>query len=922
MLAFFSVGVKAQITSSAPCSLAAPSFATSAPNIFNDRQEQDLGDALAESVEAELHLAPSSADDQLTRIGEKLLATLPPTGIRYRFRIYDSGEVNGFSLAGGRVYISRKLIAAVQNEDELAGVLAHEIGHLATHQSAIGMTRSLRIRLGVTQVGDRADIFAKVHQLFSTPAKLQEDRFDENKDEIVADHVAIYALIRAGYAPQSFPDFFDKVSMNKGKTGNWFTDFLSLTQEDSQRFRAARKYIATLPAECRASQPEASEAFKSWMHGVLEDRVKIAAVGKVDDRPLKLEDPLRPGLWNIRFSPNGRYVLAQDEESISVVDKDETRVLFRIDAPDVQEAQFTPDSSEVVFHDSNLRVERWNVASGKRTAVHELVVYDGCNQTLLAPDARTLVCININVHSDSPRMSLRLIDVESGKPYFENPSFYQFRSLSSYYMAVRFELEIIEGAEFADLRVSPDGRYLFVVADNTSFGYDLVSRQPVPLGKKFKDLTETHICFLAPDKILVTGSPKSFKSPTMPAQVLSFPDGKVLNETELAGEHFWPVTKNGLLRVWPLKDYAVGILDPLQKKIVMAWKLPAIDVWENSVAVESISGGLQIQEIGKDDSTRIPLPLGPLPELRAAAVAPDGMYLAASVRTRGEIWDLQTGKKLKVTRPFRSAWMDDGDNLFAQFPQVYELDPMEVKTSLIPLQSKILGKYEGQDWQYRDLQYRFNPLDKGKFTSTHATLQVTRMETPKLVWSRDFSDETPAVWRADNDRMVLAWDLSCFQAKTEIKKYPQLLRQAETLKNHKKGLLIETINAQTGEPNQLVVIPEIDLTRGWNDERWAIVSGDVVLAHGEHGNTVIYRMEDGAKVGEFFGFAIATDVNADIVVAVNREDEILLVNEHDGKELQRFSLGSPVRLARVVGGEKKELLVLTADQVIHRIPMP
>ncbi len=113
--------------------------------------------------------------------------------IHYRFRMYDSGEINGFSLTGGRVYISRKLIAAVKNEDEIAGVLAHEIGHLATHQTAIELTRSFRIRLGITQVGDRADIFAKVHLFFSTPAKSNEEQDSGSKDELVADHVGMYA---------------------------------------------------------------------------------------------------------------------------------------------------------------------------------------------------------------------------------------------------------------------------------------------------------------------------------------------------------------------------------------------------------------------------------------------------------------------------------------------------------------------------------------------------------------------------------------------------------------------------------------------------------------------------------------------------------------------------------------------------------
>ena len=168
--------LSAQSAASSQCELPAPNFTTTGPNIFNDRQEQDLGDALAEYFEADMRIAPPAADDELTRIGEKMLATLPPSGIHYRFRIYDSGEVNAFSVAGGRVYVSRKLIAAVKSEDELAGVVAHELGHLSTHQTAIEMSYLFKVRMGVTQVGDRADIFAKVHQFLSTPERKMRRR--------------------------------------------------------------------------------------------------------------------------------------------------------------------------------------------------------------------------------------------------------------------------------------------------------------------------------------------------------------------------------------------------------------------------------------------------------------------------------------------------------------------------------------------------------------------------------------------------------------------------------------------------------------------------------------------------------------------------------------------------------------------------
>jgi predicted Zn-dependent protease len=72
----------------------------------------------------------------LEQIGTRLLAVLPPTHIKFHFVLVDSVEINGFSLAGGRVYITRKLVANAHNEDEVAGVIAHEMGHILSHQFA------------------------------------------------------------------------------------------------------------------------------------------------------------------------------------------------------------------------------------------------------------------------------------------------------------------------------------------------------------------------------------------------------------------------------------------------------------------------------------------------------------------------------------------------------------------------------------------------------------------------------------------------------------------------------------------------------------------------------------------------------------------------------------------------------------------
>jgi outer membrane protein assembly factor BamB len=318
---------------------------------------------------------------------------------------------------------------------------------------------------------------------------------------------------------------------------------------------------------------------------------------------------------------------------------------------------------------------------------------------------------------------------------------------------------------------------------------------------------------------------------------------------------------------------------------------------------------------------RFPLPLGPLPRPRAAFFSRDGKYLALSIRTRAQVWNVETGKSVFLSRPFGSAWIDSNDRLFVQFPKYIDRDVQEGVVDLTTQKSKDFGKYDAGDFQFQNLQIRFTPLGKGKETTRHAKLEVKNMETQAVSWTRDYPHETPAIWPAEDNRMVLAWDLNSDAAKNEIKSNPSLQQQVKALPTPKKGMLLATVVPDTGAPLQQVILPEAHLATSVTDYRRASVSGDFVLARNEGGNTTIYRLSDGGKVGEFVGESLATDASTGIVAALHREDEIILIDEHTGKELRRFTLGSRVLLAQIVGSKEKTLLILTADQVVHRLPL-
>jgi predicted Zn-dependent protease len=92
-------------------------------NIFSPEQEIVLGDLNYQRMSGELRFINDHAlQAYITALGQKLVKHLPPTGLRFQFYIVDMPEANAFNTPGGFVFVSRKLIGFVNNEDELAGV--------------------------------------------------------------------------------------------------------------------------------------------------------------------------------------------------------------------------------------------------------------------------------------------------------------------------------------------------------------------------------------------------------------------------------------------------------------------------------------------------------------------------------------------------------------------------------------------------------------------------------------------------------------------------------------------------------------------------------------------------------------------------------------------------------------------------------
>ncbi|HEX8339013.1 MAG TPA: M48 family metalloprotease, partial [Pyrinomonadaceae bacterium] len=422
-----------------PCQQPAVSAASRAQSIFSPRQEMELGDVIAEHAQRDYRiLEEPETTGFLRRVGERLVKQLPPTEMRYQFFVVDLPDANAFTMPGGRIYVTRKLIAFAASEDELAGVLAHELGHAASGQLAADMTRIFREVLGVTSVGDRRDIFEKYNRLLDNAARKpgawrRGDREEEGQ-QYEADRIGIYAMASAGYDPQAFVSLWNRLTDVKGKTGGWLSDLFGTTRPESRRLREILKGVSTLPAQCVAARAAASpEEFRRWQASV----VSLTGVAREESlrgvlAKTKLDPPLRGDINHLRFSPDGRYILSQDDGGIDVVTREPLAHVFHIDASEAKPAQFTPDSKGVIFYNSDLRVEEWDVASKKMKSARELYAREGCIQTALAPDGRTLACLDA-------KFALALYDVEKGEPFFTKKEFYK-PDLKDYWQLIFYQL--------------------------------------------------------------------------------------------------------------------------------------------------------------------------------------------------------------------------------------------------------------------------------------------------------------------------------------------------------------------------------------------------------------------------------------------------------------------------------------------------
>jgi Peptidase family M48 len=906
---FFSFPLRAQQSCPAP-----PAFALAAgKSIFTPQQEVDLGDIEAEQLEKSFRVIH---DDELTSymngVVTRLLAHMPPTQLNFRVVLIDMPVVNSFSIAGGRIYVTRKMVAFLRNEDELAGLLGHEMGHVLTHQYAIEMTRRFQEILGVTSVGDRKDIFDKYNRLLDNLAKntkiLRQGAREEEPRQYQADQAAFYAGVSAGYSPESFVDFFDRLAQTNGKTGNVLTDLFQTTTPDEKRLRLMRKFLEDIPAACRggASLPPSPD-FQKWRteviayNGLGHDEVLTGVLDKK-----KLDPPLRSDIARLKFSPNGQYVLAQDDSSVFVLSHDPFKLLFRFDAPDAHSAQFTPDSQHIVFDTRGMRVEEWNVNDEQRTLVHEVLVPEGCIQTLLAPDGKTLACL-------TNHLDLKLVNVDSDSVAFTKKEFFIARSFRDY-LEIYLTRYIEAGTlAFINMGFSPDARYFVAAHGTTALAIDLNSHAPVAMHGTLADMLGAGFVFLGSDRIIARNGfdPKN-------SALMEFPSGKVIERLPIGRQSMEAPAHGDYVILRPVKDARVGLMDLQSQNILIGLKkTSALDIYDQHLLAETASGeiGLFENSTHKQEG-RVSIPLSPLGGLRASALSPDLKWLALSGTTRGAVWDLSTAKRTFYARGFRGAYFEGDRTLYADFPKEEPVDRNIARFDLAS-NNAVPGFSVGEDSAaQQDGPYLIRRKSAGKENSLfrNITIELCDVRDGHSLWSRNFPEETPVLTLDPDVTTLLAeWPVDDKAAKDEIKSSPALQRRFAAMQNHQGAYLLQAFKADSGEVLGQILV---DTGKGSFRITRAYAAGDWVVAADSDNRTRLYSLSNGEEKGTFFGTQSQLSLAAATLAIQNEAGQLDVYSLPSLEKRTQLVFPSRISLQRF-SADGKRLFVLTSNQTAY-----
>jgi beta-barrel assembly-enhancing protease len=267
---------------------------TGVGNWFSLDKQIQMGKAYSQDVESRSKLITDPmVTEYVNRIGQNLVRN-SDAQVPFTIKVVDSDEVNAFALPGGFFYVDSGLILAADNEAELAGVMSHEIAHVAACHAARENTRGQLMNLAsIPLIFVGGGIGYAVQEAAGLAFPMTFLKFSRGF-ESDADFLGLQYMYKAGYDPQAFTAFFEKIeTMNKEKPGTLAKAFSTHPQTPDRIAKTQKEINTLLPPEAEYKLDTSEFEDVKVRLSQIQNRRKLDG-GQQDGRP-QLHRRANPG---------------------------------------------------------------------------------------------------------------------------------------------------------------------------------------------------------------------------------------------------------------------------------------------------------------------------------------------------------------------------------------------------------------------------------------------------------------------------------------------------------------------------------------------------------------------------------------------------------------------------------------------------
>jgi len=286
--------------------------------LLSESQEISMGREADPQIVAEYGLYDDpKIQAYVNEVGQKMARLSHRADLEFTFRVLDSPILNAFALPGGYVYITRGILAHMNNEAELAMVVGHEIGHVTARHGVSQQSRAQVANLGLGLGSVFSETLAKYGQAAQQATGLLFLKYGRD-DERQSDELGVAYSLKAGYDATAGCKFFEVLDRQSAESGQSLPNWMSTHPAPADRVATTRQLAATQRPQFPGATTVAEDRHKRMLEGMVfgdDPRQGFFHNGVFKHPALRFQLAMPRG-WKTANTPNALQALEPQERAM------------------------------------------------------------------------------------------------------------------------------------------------------------------------------------------------------------------------------------------------------------------------------------------------------------------------------------------------------------------------------------------------------------------------------------------------------------------------------------------------------------------------------------------------------------------------------------------------------------------------------